>query len=438
MKETCDDEMRQRLARFTRSISRAIRSRSLSGWLLWIAWIGLLAVLCVRGLKNGPTFDFGIFRDAAAAAAEGAALYEGSADGRSLYLYGPIFAVFMRPLLILPVEAAYVVWVLASVVAVAASAWVTDRALRALLGRPISGWILLAAMSILISPLMSNFRHGNSNAFLMLLIAIGFWGVVASAPRAAGAALALAAALKLAPMLFLVWLLVRRSWRASASFLVGLAVWLVVVPVIAQGPRYAVDETLAWSDQVIIPGIVAPGERPQIIQAAGHSLTRAVESLLGTETEADRRPSLEILGPQLAHRVAGALGALVLVASLALAWREIGSGAVGFGVISAAMLLAAPLSRSDHFMVLYPFVALLLALAVGGDPPADRTSRWGLAIALAVALLLLMAAAVTGFPSNAFYPLTGLTLALWITGLRLLTSRQMLGTSSAAPDPAAL
>lgn len=400
--------------------SRLARIRQVVVLLLWLAMLGFLFG---RGLDYGPTWDFMNVWRAAEAVASGETLYDPRPAWDRGFVYGPVMAIALRPLLPLGPEVAYVIWILLSVIAVGGSAALTGLALRRSSGRGVPAWVLLLPALFLISPLASNFKYGNSNAFLMALVAVGFWGTAASAPRVGGAALALAAAIKVAPGIFFAWLLARRDWAGCAGFVFGALLWLGVIPVLVLGPERATKETLQWGRQILRPVVSSAADPARVVRGPGHSLHWAVESLVGRSplSGADARreghPSLDLL-PAPAARVLGQSLALVIVlVTLAASWLDRGDGTLSFGVMSAAMLLVSPVSRSAHYVQVYPYLGLLCAWAFLGPFRFGRSARTVLLCGLATMIIAFLAAAVTGNRSNAFFPLTGMGLALWCGGV---------------------
>ena len=105
---------------------------------------------------------------------------------------------------------------------------------------------LVLALSV---PLYRNLEYGQFYVFLLLLIVVACWAYLKKYYVWAGALVAIAAACKIFPVLFFVFFLRRRSWRALISGVVtGLAT--VVVSVVAFGwnvHRTYMHEILPWS-----------------------------------------------------------------------------------------------------------------------------------------------------------------------------------------------
>lgn len=81
---------------------------------------------------------------------------------------------------------------------------------------------------------------GNLNAYLVGLFVLTWWASSRERPWLAGAAAALATALKLSPIVLLWWFVTQRRWRSARAYLVaGLA--LAVAGVVFAGPQANLD-----------------------------------------------------------------------------------------------------------------------------------------------------------------------------------------------------
>jgi hypothetical protein len=115
------------------------------------------------------------------------------------------------PLASLPALAAKRVWLAASLLVLAATIWLSRR-LTALPARRVALLVFLAVV-----PLRTNFQFGQQHLLVLALLGLAAWLDVGGRPARAGAVLAVAAALKVYPALFVLFFLRRRRWRAVAG-----------------------------------------------------------------------------------------------------------------------------------------------------------------------------------------------------------------------------
>lgn len=192
-----------------------------------LAVIGAAAGIAVAWMHvtGDPLADARAYFDAASRLNAGEPLYPEGIDPSSnrIYLYPPLLAVLLRPLALLPYEWFALAWelvVVASFVLLLRRLGVRRRATWiavGLLGVPI-GWALAVA---------------QAHVPMTLLMAIGQpWSI------------AIAANLKLFPVLIVLWWLGRREWESVAAF----AVWTMLL-VLAQA-LLAPDGTLAYFQSI--------------------------------------------------------------------------------------------------------------------------------------------------------------------------------------------
>ena len=87
------------------------------------------------------------------------------------------------------------------------------------------GWRrILIVMFLAVEPLAKSFLYGQMHLVVFLLLAATVWLMKRKQPVAGGISIALAAALKLYPALFVVFFLRKNQWRALAGLVAGLVI----------------------------------------------------------------------------------------------------------------------------------------------------------------------------------------------------------------------
>lgn len=215
-----------------------------------IAWHVAAFVGAVAGLHTlnlhltmDPLADARAYYDAGARLNAGQPLYPADADTNAaeFYRYPPLFAILFRPLAMLPYETAAAIWAAIVVGAFVATLYVIGLRRR-------ETWIAVAVLGM---PIAWTLAVAQAHAVVTLLLALGSpFGI------------ALAAHLKLFPVLAAVWFIGRRDWRGLGALLA----WLVALGVIqlVLEPRGTLDFVralgLEWVGQVrnISPYAVSP------------------------------------------------------------------------------------------------------------------------------------------------------------------------------------
>ena len=159
---------------------------------------------------------------------------------RPAYIYPPVFALLVAPLGLLSDAAANIVWLAVGQVALVAALVITLRWLRP------SAWALTAILCATATfyPLWVDAVQGQANLLVVLLVTAGIAGIVQGKAKF-GAALGVAAALKLTPLLLVAWLLLDRRFR-EAGFMLG-----ALIGVTAAAALLRFDDTLIFFRQVV-------------------------------------------------------------------------------------------------------------------------------------------------------------------------------------------
>jgi alpha-1,2-mannosyltransferase len=191
--------------------------------------------------------DFGAYLNAARDVVQGRPLYATflhhpfpDATLRPAYIYPPSFALLIAPLGLLPEAAAAAVWITLQQAALAVAIVVVLRWLRP------TRWAVVGLVVATLSfyPLWVDVAQGQANLLVLLLVTLGIVGVLRDRP-AFGVAIGVAAALKLTPLILVVWLLLDRRFRAAAFVLGGFAILTLA------GALLRFQDTVAYFGQVL-------------------------------------------------------------------------------------------------------------------------------------------------------------------------------------------
>lgn len=148
-------------------------------------------------------------------------------NGGVSFLYPPPAAIFFAPLTFLKFEVAVVIWATINVLATVCAFWLVihyffgDRYTRF----RYSALLLLFSFSTEMNFMVS---HGQVNGVLLLLMILGFFALRQNAQIWSGVALGTAAVIKLFPIIFLPYLIVKKQWKAAMSFFITCCGWFVL------------------------------------------------------------------------------------------------------------------------------------------------------------------------------------------------------------------
>jgi hypothetical protein len=215
-----------------------------------IAWYAAALIGAAAGvhtlnlhLTMDPLADVRAYYDAGARLNAGLPLYPEGQDVnlKTAYFYPPLFAILFRPLAMLPYETAAAIWTAIVVAAFVATLYILGLRRR-------ETWI---AVGVLGMPIAWTLAIAQAHSVVTFLLALGSpFGI------------ALAAHIKLFPVLAGVWFIGRRDWRGAGA----LVAWLAALGIIqlVREPRGTLDFIralgLEWVGQVrnISPYAVSP------------------------------------------------------------------------------------------------------------------------------------------------------------------------------------
>jgi alpha-1,2-mannosyltransferase len=301
--------------------------------------------------------DLDVYRQAGHVLLEGGDFY--TLPGALQFLYPPFAAVLAAPLALVPAAAVQVGWTVAGVLA-----------LLAVLHRfGLRGWALGlvgTATVWFVEPVTETLAFGQLGIFLVALVLLD----LVPGPRVwrrrllpEGALTALAAAVKLTPAIFVVYLLVVRRTRAFvAAVVTGLVVTLGSA-VVAPRASLGFWGRLAHGDT---------GLGHSIIYYTNQSVMADVVRILGLGSGA---AALGLL-------LSAAVAALGVVA--AYRWHRRGDVAMAVNLCGVASLLASPVSWLHHFVWVVPLALSLVQHSRGraaDGEPLGRLPGWFSALA---------------------------------------------------------
>ncbi|MFO0801870.1 MAG: glycosyltransferase family 87 protein [Gemmataceae bacterium] len=164
----------------------------------------------------------------------------------------PIMAIVLKPFAELPPQAGAIAWFYAKVgMAVLSALWIFR-----LVGNAMPDAAKAAAIVLALPPLLGDLSHNNVNIFILFLVSACLEAYRRGRPFTAGLTLALAIACKVTPLMFLAFFIWKRSARAVAGCVLGLALWLAIVPGLAFGWERNAELLDGWYSLMVKPSLV--------------------------------------------------------------------------------------------------------------------------------------------------------------------------------------
>jgi Glycosyltransferase family 87 len=304
--------------------------------------------------------DFHVFWQAGRNFATGHPLYHDSLPGARPLKYPPFAAMVFTPLALFPLPVAGVLMSLTNLGLWVAALWLT-REIVMRTGPPrrmrlglVLGFVLSAQY------FLDNFHHVQMNEVTLVLALLGIKAYLDGREVAAAAAFVVATAIKITPIFFVAWLVIRGRGRATLAVL-ALAATCVAVPLMLRGPARGLSELREYYHVFLEKhehGEVQSYTAGQNIAALVSRMTVAPEDSGGASyrwAPASNRTA------DLVYR--GLWCAVLLLFLGRLAWlrlRELPVTAVEPAMVFAAALLLSPITFTTHLVpLLYIFAAVL-------------------------------------------------------------------------------
>lgn len=296
--------------------------------------------------------------------------------GPHLPWYLPVATIAFVPFAVLGPWVGGALWSLVNL----ASLWAAIRLVGIrLIGLPRRDWLLHQMLPVCLcgAVIYEHARFNQLGVVVLVLLLISFALLQRGRDVWAGAALALACLLKLVPVVFLVWLVLKRRWRALAASLAVMILFGLAPCLAVFGPSRTVEYHKRWVSNAVLNGsalrMLLRADDPLYAQRhqtfvdyRNQSLAMVVGRITGLV------PAFAPQPVRSSWRVSTAVTAYVLINLLVVGsllwvsrrpWRQLGAQqrACEFAVWLLAMLWLSPLMRQYYLVWAYPAIAILLA-----------------------------------------------------------------------------
>ncbi len=281
------------------------------------------------------------------------------------FTYPPFFALVMLPFAIMPLWLRDVVWYGVTLSATIGAFKLSESLARKELPAPLENaelfWLRIFALLLSAKVILAVFENQAYDAVVLVAILLGLAALRDGRALSAGIGLALAAALKATPLIFLPYLLWKRYFVSAAAFVLVYAAASLLPDILfapAGGPGYF----STWLSEVAAPSLgVSPAGAAGAPFAfwdganiLNHSLRGAVSLNID---EAHHRSLFEA-----ALASADGCFAVIVGTLLAVSPRRPQLIAIDGSLLLIAMLMLSPMtSRSHYVALLLPYMTLLAA-----------------------------------------------------------------------------
>jgi len=300
--------------------------------------------------------------------------------------YHPIVALLAVPLLVMPMWLREIFWYLVLVGTLFASLRLCENFVRRLFPgewteRELAYFRILTFICSL-KFILAVLENQAYDSIALILILLGLLALLSERYLLAGATLATAAALKVTPLIFLPYLLVKRRFAAAATF-VGVYVFITLLPDIVLPPKES-WHSIIWVREVLLGPFL--GGQTKLDYAFWlddnpmyQSLRPALARILGVGGRSTQQFETAL------HIVTG----LYILGASATILKSMNNDrliAVDGALLIVSGLLLSPVSSQSHFVGLMLPYSILAAVLV-----KDRATRVFNAVGLLASFILLTA-----------------------------------------------
>lgn len=335
---------------------------------------------------NGST-DFDTFYYAAKRVVNNEPLYAGP-RGVSPYIYPPFFACLITPLALFSLETASFLWYILSLLLFAASMALSVFLIfghidmrRIWQSAPFMPKTMLLVLTGAI--FLDNITLLQSNILLFFAITAGLYCFKKRRPILGGSLFGLAISIKLLPVLFLVYFIIKREFRMAASIIMWAVFFTLILPSLSLGTQTAQDSLMTWNESMLTRSVsTGPNDdmMGQMFNPVNQSITASLSRWLIRDDAAisywkancyKKYPKflLNIHGPlsrervlDIAYIVEFLLIALTLYFCLKKKGREpsIVSNSGEFALIYLASLFLDPFLKTPHLIfIIFPAIFIV-------------------------------------------------------------------------------
>jgi alpha-1,2-mannosyltransferase len=338
--------------------------------ILALVVVGIVAAQVWRGNRH-HYFDLEIYRQAVNWWLHGHDLYTftkpDDTQGQLGFTYPPFGALVLVPFAVLPHGLAILLYAVLTLGAFfVTTLWLVRPAVRR------HGWslpfvmVLALAVFSALEPMRETYTFGQINMILIVLILVDLLVLVPKASKWAGICIGLAAAIKLTPAIFIVYLLVSRRRRAALTAVASAAGVTLLSAAIAPRASWAY-----WTDTLW---------RGEGLGNAAYTANQSIYAMLARFSQPDppNRPLWAVL---------------VLIAVVYGLWRArrallAGDEVTGLTLTGIVGSLASPITWLHHLYWFVPALVVLVDVAFAKDRPAMVRRLFGV---LAFVMLVLVA-----------------------------------------------
>src|SRR6516162_10052687 len=337
----------------------------------WSDWIVLIVTAAALYPMFGRSSDMGPFYSAAARCV---------LNGESLlsclpqYPYQAALAVFFIPLAYLPPVLQRLIWYVIFVGCLVLTVRLTEAIAERLYPRSTRGQNLFWLRTIMLVTCGKHFldviTYASHDPLSLALIMFGTWALFNGREAAGGAWLAVAAAIRASPLIYLPYMILKRRLVACIVFIAVLFGVSLIPDIIGALRGGYTGHLTEWLGQVVGPALMPGNSSKLVFWNIWNGANLYNQSLRGVINRFATRPVFG-LTPTMILIVVDGIFAVIVGVLLLMSPRRREYVAIDTAVLLIAMLALSPMSSRYHYIFVLP--AVILATAAAMTDPRIRT-----------------------------------------------------------------
>ena len=318
---------------------------------------GAVTLSVIQGRHQHLGQDFHVFWQAGRNFTTGHPLYHDSLPGARPLKYPPFAALVFQVLGLFPLQVAAALFSLLNLVLWAVAVRLTREILERSFPDREPGYLPLVLATVFTAQFfLDNFHHVQVNELVFVLVLLGIREYLRGHDWRAAGSIVAATAIKLTPIFFVAWLLIRGRRRVALAVPV-VALACVLVPLLLRGPRTGAAEVVEYY-HVFLEGH-QHGEVDSY--SAGQNLAALVSRMMRPGVYR-YLPQSEAVAQQVYHALWGGVLLVFLSKLVLLARQRAPASAFEFSLAFLAALLLSPITFTTHLVSLLFVYATFLSI----------------------------------------------------------------------------
>jgi Glycosyltransferase family 87 len=277
------------------------------------------------------------------------------------FTYPPIFAFLMLPLEPLPLWVRDLVWYAATVGctigAFKVAEWIAGSAIATPLTAVEERWTRFLGLLLSSKLILAVFENQAYDALVLFIILLGLAALVKGREASAGAGLALAAALKATPLIFLPYLLYRRHFVAAAVFVVVFLGASFLPDLFFTPAGSAHGYFVSWLREVAGASLgIDPADAKLAFWAGANIMNHSLHGMVSLNIDEATAHTLH----SIVLYAVDAVFIIVVGTLIAMLPRRRSSIAIDGSLLLISMLMLSPMtSRSHYVAMILPYLTVV-------------------------------------------------------------------------------